>query len=312
MKRRETFTTFTTKLFLATTFSLLLAGCQTLQLPGSSNFQTQPGPAMPAANLPAVQVGDKYYYTDGSREQVVSVDGEVVNMTSASGRKLSNFRNFALPQPYLEGATKEYLKRSNTTATVLWPLSVGASARFTTEGRTRTKDTGEVTEYTQKWECNVDGTEHVRVLAGEFDTFRVVCKRYSTTGKFWQSRTWYYAPALGSYVLRRDFVKGGGERIRELTAVRPSLQDLPDKVRQNVIHAWQTALESKQAGEAVIWTDKKSGVSVQVEPLQTYRAQNGQFCRTYKELLTRQKTTGVYMGVACRTGKMKWRTPTQG
>ena len=294
--------------------ALVLSGCQAVTLPSLPNFQSAPGPGpeMAPAPLPNFTIGDKYYYSNGAREQVVSVNGEMVNLISVSKRKLTNFRNFALPQPYVEGATKEYFKETNASTAVLWPLSVGKAERFSTEGRTITKDSGYTSTYSQRWSCEVAGTEHVRVLAGEFDTYRVECKRYSTRGKWWQNRTWYYAPEIGTYVLLRDFYKTSGERIRELTAVRPSLQDEPDKVRQGIIHAWQMALENKKRGEIQSWTDKKSGTSVQVEPLVTYQAQNGQFCRTYKQYLTRKGVTNMYMGVACRTGKLMWRTPTQG
>lgn len=294
--------------------AVTLSGCQTVQLPSLPNFRSAPGPGpvMEPAQLPTYHVGDKYYYSNGAREQVVSIDGEMVNMSSVSNRKLTNFRNFILPQPYSEGSTKEYFAATNKPTNLMWPLSVGKSERFTTEGRSVTKDTGAANEYTQKWQCEIAGTEHVRVLAGEFDTYRVECKRYSTGGKWWQNRTWYYAPALGTYVLRRDFYKTSGESVRELTAVRPSLDDLSDKVRQKVIHTWQDALENMQSGEINSWTDKKTKTSVQVEPLQTYRAQSGQFCRTYKQHLTRKEVTRIYMGVACRTGKLKWYTPTKG
>ncbi|HEY9163957.1 MAG TPA: hypothetical protein VIN57_05030 [Magnetovibrio sp.] len=296
------------------TLATALGGCQSVQLPSLPNFNASSGPApvMEPAQLPTFHVGDKYYYSNGAREQVVSIDGETVNKISVSGRKLTDFRNFILPQPYAEGSTKEYFAATNSPTNVLWPLSVGKSERFSTEGRTVTKETGNASEYMQRWQCEIAGTEHIRVLAGEFDTYRVECKRYSVSNTWWQNRTWYYAPSIGTYVLRRDFYKSSGEYIRELTAVRPSLDDLSDDVRQNVIHTWQDALENKQSGETKSWTDKKTKTSVQVEPLQTYRAQNGQFCRTYKQYLTRKEVTRFYTGVACRTGKLKWRTPSRG
>lgn len=302
------------KLALVAVAALVVSGCQSVQLPSLPNFRSAPGPGpvMEAAPLPNFYVGDKYYYSNGAREQVVSTDGEMVNMLSRSKRKLMNFRNLVLPQPYIEGSTKEYFKKTSAPTNLMWPLSVGKSARFSTQGSTVTKDTGYTSEYEQRWECDVDGTEHIRVLAGEFDTYRVECKRYSTKGRWWQNRTWYYAPALGTYVLRRDFYKTSGERIRELTAVRPSLQNEPEKVRQGIIHAWQTALETVPSGSIHSWTDKKSKTSVQIEPLKTYRAQNGQFCRTYKQYLTRRGDTRIYMGTACSHGKLKWRTPTRG
>lgn len=299
------------KLLLTVTVTVLLAGCQSVQLP---NFKAAagPGPAMAPAQLPQFNIGDKYYYSNGAREQVISTQGEMVNMISKSKRKLTNFRNFVLPQPYIEGSTKEYFKNTPVPTNLMWPLSVGTSERFSSQGRSINKSSGRTSQYTQRWSCETTGTARVRVLAGEFDTYVVECKRYSTRGKWWQNRTWHYAPTLGTYVLRRDFYKKSGERIRELTAVRPSLHGEPKHVRQGIIHAWQMALENKKAGEIQSWTDAASGTSVQVEPLKTYRAKNNQFCRTYKQYLTRHNATRVYMGVACRTGKLKWRTPRRG
>ena len=300
---------------IATSAVLILSGCQSVSLPSLPNFSSSPvpGPAMAPAPLPVFYAGDKYYYSNGSRDQVVSVDGEMVNMISRQKRKLSNFRNFILPPPYIEGSKGEYYKESNVPTNALWPLSVGASTQFSAKGRSVSKASGNVTEYMQNWQCEVEGTERIRVLAGEFDTYRVKCKRFSAKGRWWQNRTWNYAPDLGTYVLRRDFLKNGAKtRIRELTAVRPSLQSDARNVRKAIMHTWQTALESKQAGEIASWTDRKSGTSVQVEPIKTYRAENGLFCRTYKEYLTRKDTTRIYSGVACREGKMRWRTPTRG
>jgi len=308
-------TNLLTKYSFATTALLLVSGCQSVTLPSLPNFSSAPvpGPAMAPAPLPAFNAGDKFYYSNGARDQVVSVNGETVNMISRSKRKLSNFRNFILPPPYIEGSKGEYYKESNVPTNALWPLSIGKEMRFSTEGRSVSKESGRINKYTQRWSCAVEGTERVRVLAGEFDTYRVKCQRFSAKGKWWQNRTWNYAPALGTYVLRRDFYKTGAKvRTRELTAVRPSLQDEPSKVRKAIIHTWQTALESKQAGEIASWTDKKTGTSVQVEPIKTYRAENGLFCRTYKEYLTRKGVTRIYSGVACRVDKMKWRTPARG
>lgn len=304
-----------TKCGLTVSAALIISGCQSISLPALPNFSSSPvpGPAMAPAPLPVFYAGDKYYYSNGARDQVVSVDGETVNMISRQKRKLANFRNFILPPPYIEGSKAEYYKESNLPTNALWPLTVGTSMRFSTQGRSVSKASGRVNEYSQKWQCEVEGTERVRVLAGEFDTYRVKCKRFSAKGRWWQNRTWNYAPDIGAYVLRRDFLKKGAKaRSRELTAVRPSLQNDPSNVRKAIMHTWQTALESKQAGEIASWTDKATGTSIQVEPLITYRAENEMFCRTYKQYLTRKDITRIYSGVACRGGKMKWRTPTRG
>ena len=208
-----------TKCSAATTAILLVSGCQSISLPSLPNFSSEPvpGPAMAPAPLPAFYEGDKYYYSNGSRDQVVSVNGETLNMISRSKRKLANFRNFILPPPYVEGTKGEYYKESDVPTNALWPLTIGAKTQFETKGRTVTKPSGNVSEYYQRWQCEVEGTERVRVLAGEFDTYRVKCQRFSTKGRWWQNRTWNYAPDLGAYVLRRDFYKSGAKsRIRPL------------------------------------------------------------------------------------------------
>ena len=298
---------------LAATTVMVVSGCQSIELPSASNFQAIAGasPQLPPADLPSFLPGDKYYYSNGARDQVVQVDGETVDIISRSGLKRTYFRNFAVPTPYIEGSVKEYFKTTHTPTNVLWPLQPDNKASFTTRGKSVTKDTGYVSEYDQKWSCVVDGTERIRVLAGEFDTYRVQCKRYSMTGRWWEKTTWHYAPDVGAYVMRRVFHKKRGEQIRQLTAIRPSLHDEPDAVRRNIIRTWQTALEYRQSGEIESWTDPASGTSVQVEPLQTYRAQNGLFCRTYKQYLTRKGDTRIYRGVACRADKLRWRTPSR-
>jgi len=293
----------------------VLAACNIATVtPNSKYFAAQPisGPNVPPAALPQINPGDKFYYANGWREQVVSTEGETVNLINKSKRKLVNFRNFVIPAPYLEGSKAEYFKETRVPTNVLWPLKIGNKTRFTTEGLSKSKTSPRESKYSQKWSCEVEGTERVRVLAGEFDTFRIKCDRRSSTNKWWQSYTWFYAPKLNTYVMRRSFHKKNGESVRELTALRPSLSEEPKHIRIGIVRTWQDALENAKSGDIRSWTDRKTGTSVQIEPLKTYQAKNGLFCRTYKQYLTRDNAPRLYAGVACRTGKLKWRTPTSG
>jgi len=306
--------TISLKFGLVASIGMSASACVPGSAPQSKYFSALPTTNLnlPAAPLPTLNPGDKYYYANGWREQVVSTNGETVDLINKSKRKVVNFRNFVIPAPYLEGSKAEYFKESRVPTNALWPLQVGNSASFSTEGRSVSKTNQRVSKYAQKWSCAVEGIERVRVLAGEFDTFRLKCERRSSKNKWWQSYTWYYAPLINTYVLRKSFHKKRGESVRELTALRPSLGDEPKKVRIGIIRTWQDALENAKRGEIRSWTDKKTGTSTQVEPLATYRAKNGLFCRTYKQYLTRQSNTRIYAGVACRTDKLKWRTPTRG
>jgi len=303
------------KISLMGAIGLSVSGCNFVTATPQSKYfssQSMDDIALPPAPLPTPQAGDKYYFANGWLEQVVSTNGETVDLINKSQRKVVNFRNFVIPSPYIEGTTVEYFKESRVPTNAMWPLAVGNEVSFSTEGRSESKTSSRVDRFSQKWTCAVEGIEHVRVLAGEFDTYRIKCDRRSSSNMWWQSYTWYYAPAISTYVLRRSFSQSSGESVRELTALRPSLTDEPKNVRTGIIHAWQDALENAQSGEIRSWTDKKTGTSTQVEPLATYRAKNGLFCRTYKQYLTRQSNTRIYAGVACRTDKLKWRTPARG
>ena len=306
-KKRPTFT-----LICLTGF--LLNACTIATGSKSQYFSSQniPNLSMPPAPLPAPNIGDKYYFANGWREQVINTNGETYDLINKQKRKVVNFRNFTIPSPYIEGKTAEYFKESRVATNALWPLDVGKSVKFTTEGRSVSKLSDRTTPFSQAWSCEVEGTERVRVLAGEFDTYRVSCRRYSSRNKWWQTYTWYYAPELGTYVMRRSFHKKRGESVRELTALRPTLKHEPKSVRTGIIRTWQNALENTKSGERKNWTDQKTGTSVEVIPLVTYRAKNGLFCRTYKQYLTRNNTPRLYAGVACRTGELKWRTPQTG
>lgn len=292
-----------------------LSACVNIATTPKSKYFTSHGAAqtqMPPAPLPTYNAGDMYYYSNGWRETVVRAEGETVDLINSRKRKLVNFRSFFIPTPYLEGSTKEFFKESRVSTNALWPLAVGKSVRFSTEGRSVSKENGRESKYTQNWSCSVDGTERVRVLAGEFDTYVISCQRRSSRGKWWQTYTYYYAPELGTYVMRRSLHKKNGERVRELTALRPTLKNEPQNVRTSIIRNWQNALEYSQSGEAKRWSDPKTGTATSVTPLATYKAQNGQFCRTYKQHITRNAITRLYAGVACRTDKLKWRTPRRG
>jgi len=294
------------------------AACSSLKTPfntpSSQYFSSQelPDLALPAAPLPKPFVGDKYYFSNGWSEQVTGTDAKTIDILTKRNRKATNYRNFILPEKYVEGTKADYFKQSRIPQDVLWPLVVGNSTSFTTEALTVSKTTGREDQYAQKWTCAVEGAERVRVLAGEFDTFRVKCDRRSASNKWWQSYTWYYAPLINTYVLRRRNHKTNGESVRELTAVRPSLTSLPRRQRNAIVSTWQDALENAPRGESRSWNDPATATATRVEPQLTYKAKNGQFCRTYTQSLTRQGDTRTYAGVACRTGKLKWRTPTRG
>lgn len=72
----------------------------------------------------------------------------------------------------------------------IWPLKLGKSQSWSLTGKNRAGDNWETTR-----RCEVESVERVSVPAGEFDTYKVVCR------DSWRTRTWYYAPSANSTVL---------------------------------------------------------------------------------------------------------------
>ena len=294
--------------------TLLLGACTLTGQPDSAYFSAQAVPpgTLPPAPMPTYHVGDKFYYSNGWKEKVVAEDGNQLQLLNKANRKLVAYKNFAIPAPYIEGSTAEYYRDSNADPDVLFPLRTGNSARFGTDGHTYYKSNGREARYHQNWICEVDGQKRVHVLAGDFDTYAVTCNHYTTRGHWIKRYTWYYAPELNTYVLRQYYNRHGKEYVRELTALRPSIEDLPQASQHNIVLTWQEALENVHSGESRSWSSADARTKVVVSPLKTFKANNGQYCRTYRQELTRDGETRLYAGVACRRGKLQWRTPPRG
>lgn len=79
-----------------------------------------------------------------------------------------------------------------------WPMKVGNTWSYDMDGG----------EWRTDRDCEVEETARVRIVAGEFDTFKVVC-----TDR-WNTRTWYYAPALGYSVHFEKFHRKRLDRLR--------------------------------------------------------------------------------------------------
>lgn len=273
---------------------------------GTSNA----GPKLPPAPLTAPDVGTRYYYSNGVTERVTAVSGDTVTWINNRRHKLVSHRDFTAPETFIETTNREYRRVFHGTPNALWPLSTGKTAKFTVVNRVKSKGAKTDTAYTQRWQCAVDGTERIRVLAGTFDTYKVTCKRFSPTFRFYQKRTWNYAPEIGHYVRRVDYYKYPGKSYtRELTAVYSILPGAPVSIRREIRRTFQEALENHKSGVPLSWRDKKSGAATTVVPILTYKAASGAFCRTYRQTVTLNGKTRLYPGVACREGRLKWVIP---
>jgi hypothetical protein len=77
-----------------------------------------------------------------------------------------------------------------------WPMKVGNKWSFSVRGDS----------WSTNRDCEVADTARARIALGEYDTFKVVC-----TDR-WNTRTYYYAPSIGSYVFLETFRRARAQR----------------------------------------------------------------------------------------------------
>ncbi|MCK5546559.1 MAG: hypothetical protein KAI27_04235 [Rhodospirillaceae bacterium] len=291
-----------------------LNACQTISMPSDFNGVPIAAGTMAPAGLPANRVGDKYYYSNGSFNKIEKISPGRIEWINNRKRKSITISDPMAPQLYLETSTREYTKQTDASVGDLWPLTVGKSSSFTTNVKFKSKDSGKEGKFKQLWRCSVDGAERVRVLAGTFDTYRVSCTRRSrstSNGKLFYRQTviYHYAPEIGHHVRYESRTKGKTPYTRELIGVRPDIKFLSDKTAKNIRHTFQDALENYQNDKSASWSDKKTGVKTTTTPVQTFQKSDGKFCRNYKQIVNQGDGDRLYVGVACREGKLKWLTP---
>jgi surface antigen len=71
------------------------------------------------------------------------------------------------------------------------------------------------------------------------------------------------------------------------------------------------ALESNVSGKLATWRNPDSGSNGTVEPVRTFRAASGQWCREYiqtADLTTESIQSERRRGIACRDSDGQWRT----
>ena len=122
----------------------------------------------------------------------------------------------------------------------------------------------------------------VTVPAGTFDTYVIVCKRYSTSSNSWRAtRKYYYAPELGHYVIRDDTFRSRSDRTRRLVAYGFNSTFLPEQEQINLNRRLQDALSRNPDGIASTWKSKPGDITAMLVPVNSYTASNGEECRDY-------------------------------
>ena len=279
------------------------------------------GPQLSPAPLPSYSKGTTFVYSDGRWDTVTAVSPGVLTWSDYRGLVSSGLPDFTYrPSKWkskTRSVTRQFGPRSDLftqSATTLWPLRTGNVANYSETGTWIEKD-GTESSYRTNWSCAVEGTERVSVMAGDFDTFKIVCKRYyvsrsKNTSSIKEAKTWNYAPEVGHYVLATTkYYYDKNPRRQELLAVLPPLNGLSAGARRQMERSFQQALERKKSGQSVHWSSNKLRASVETMPTKTFKTPDGSYSRRYVQKLTLPDGQRTYYGIAVRNSKGVWTVP---
>ena len=288
---------------------------------GCSTAPKPVGPHDVSVALPTYELGTTYVYSDGSWETVADISPQLVTWHDHRGNVYNRFPDFtyrsAKWRTRNRDGTRQFVQRSDVLfkkKTSLWPLKEGNVSGFT-EMVTSSNSGEPPKSYRVNWTCEVIGTERVAVMAGQFDTWKIACKRYNnfknpSRARVKETRTWNYAPEIKHFVMsERQYSGRKAARRLELLAVLPPQNGLSDVTRHQMNSAFQIALEFKKSGEAAAWSIPDTSRSGQITPTDTFRLADGRYGRRYIQKLNHTGGQRIYYGLAVRDSKGIWVIP---
>lgn len=287
----------------------VLGGCTMME--GTVVSLGEPKNGLAPSELPTYRPGDHIYYTDGRREKVAQVEGDQVVWRRSRTSSTVRWKDPFIPPAAWDNSSYEGTQSVTDEMASLWPLAPDNATYFSTRITSTNKETGAVYSGMRHWRCSVGQAETIALLAGNFDTHKVVCTRTNDLGKFRQETVWYYAPEIEQTVLKFDRYSSQkrSSRRRELMAYQPSMRMFDNKARGNYWKFFRETMESSPSGKTLAWRDRKSGNSVRLTPLKTLKQNDGTFCRQYRVDVVHKRSTRSGAGIACRDDKRRWRIP---
>lgn len=289
---------------------------QQVRLSSSNYLGLAPAP------LPQYKPGTKFVYSNGTWETVTQVISDGVTWTNHRGDKSTGLPDFTYKrhtwQTKKRQGNRKYAQTKfwvGVTTKTLWPLKPGNKTRFDEYGRW-SDSSGVERDYDSYWSCEVKGTERISVVAGDFDTWKITCKRYPdrfrSTSKTREYRTWYYAPSINHWVLEvRDYNGYRENRRKELAAILPDLDFFAEQDEDLVSlkKQFQNTLETSKKGITDIWQNPRGQIFVSMTPKKSFRLGNGNVCRQYQQVIGNGSYTYQFPGIACRNDDGRWIVP---
>lgn len=278
--------------------------------------------------LPEYRGGTIYVYSNGSWDLVESARQGTVQWVNHRGHRSTASADFTFRPGVWESTNlhgeREYKRGQFLFSEVpetIWPLAAGKSSGYIEVNRWSRKG-GVERGYDAYWKCRVEGQEKVTVAAGDFDTWKITCGRYSgsmrkTTANAREYRTWYFAPEISHWVKmerERNTSDGTTYRRQELVAILPGLDSLGvgERGKESLQKFYQTVLERQPSGKRSTWKTEDDKLAVTMTPTKTFRRKKNMVCRQYTQVFTVDGKEESYYGVACRNDAGKWSVPRKG
>lgn len=262
---------------------LMASGCAQLNLASKEAPPFHSGPQMAAEGLPGYGVGESFLFDDGRTDTVIEVDGETLTWRDDRGIVRWIHRNFLLPDIAWQNRTRRSSSQTTADPNMLWPLEVGASARFDYQQIVDANNGSTHNEYKQSWQCIVEGTMSLDVPAGTFNVFKIPCYRYLNGTSSWrQTRTFYYAPKVNHYVKRTDTYANRPSRQRELVSFGFNSTALPANEQAVLNNTIQVVLNENADNVGTTWNRPDGTLSATLTPLRSFQGSKGEQCREYR------------------------------
>lgn len=271
----------------------------------SANYDPPDHKGPPLGELPSYRRGDAYTYSSGRTEIIQEVLEDRVVWRNDLESSFERHPNFIFPSINTKTDRGEVVRNFDVPPDTLWPLIPGTRRQFKSEVRVKLDGQNGERLFYREWICTVVGNAVVEVQFGKFDSVEIACERYSR-GKWREKRVWYYVPEIGHYVRRVDSFLGRNSRDTELVSIQQGFDGLNRDAKRALYDLEQQTLERMPSGKAAKWRSNEGSLAVTMVVTRTMKTEAGQFCRTFRQIISGDGGERLVPGLACRTWNGRW------
>lgn len=278
-------------------------------------FKSQENPV-----VPEYIVGTTFVYSNRTWEKIKGITNDHVDWIDYRGYQTQRPKDF-IYRPNAWETSKAYGERTYDISTgflfkkptSIWPLKTGNEISYF-ENNSIPQKIGLPKTYRYYWRCKVLEKHNISVMAGKFETYKIIAKKYYTPRgpgpiRWRETITWYYAPEINHYVKivrerhRKKTIK------KELMAVLPPFDHYPKADKTALERVFQTALEKNEQGQSVDFQSTEMKIKMNVTPGRIFKTKKGTFGRRYTKKVFTPEYQQSFHGMAFRNASGVWVIP---